>query len=159
MKLLVATALFATLATTWLTSGATGIAVVDDEPSIRARNIPVETQQGRDRGQPVEAIMLAKLNAAERVLEGLVTHDMDRVRSAAETMKLMSLDPPAGWEKDGNDDDEVYEHFRMEFMRQSARLEQMAADGNMAGAAYYQQNLTATCIACHDYIRDYQQNK
>ncbi len=42
----------------------------------------------------------------------------------------------------------------MEFMRQTARLEEEALKENLAGAAYFQQNLTATCIACHDYIRD-----
>jgi hypothetical protein len=42
----------------------------------------------------------------------------------------------------------------MEFMRQAARLENEAKKENLAGAAWFQQNLTATCISCHEYIRD-----
>lgn len=120
--------------------------------------IPVEGRQERIVKQPVGPLMLAKLSHAHRILEGLVTHDYSRIEESAGAMKLMSLDPPSGWEKNDTDD-EVYEHFRMEFMRQAARLEKMAQEKNMAGAAYYQQNLTATCIACHDYIRDYELNR
>ncbi|MBL8817527.1 MAG: hypothetical protein JNL58_15990 [Planctomyces sp.] len=127
------------------------------EAQDRVTPIPVESSQERIIKQPVGPLMLAKLSNAQRVLEGLVTHDYKRIADAAGAMKLMSLDPPSGWEK-GDTDDEVYEHFRMEFMRQAARLEKMAQEENMAGAAYYQQNLTATCIACHDYIRDFELN-
>jgi len=42
----------------------------------------------------------------------------------------------------------------MEFMRQAARLQEEAKKEHLAGGAYFQQNLTATCIACHQYIRD-----
>ncbi len=101
----------------------------------------------------VELLMEAKLKEAEKILKGLVTHDFDQIAKSAESLKLMSLKPPHGWEKK-TDDDEVYEHFRSEFMRQAARLEEEARNKHLAGAAYFQQNLTATCIACHDYIRD-----
>lgn len=120
----------------------------------RVTPIPSQSDQVPAVRQPVGPLMQAKLGHAQRVLEGLVTHDFDRISAAAKAMKLMSLDPPSSWGRD-KDDDEVYEHFRMEFMRQSARLEKMAHEQNLPGAAYLQQNLTATCIACHDYIRDY----
>ena len=97
--------------------------------------------------------MEAKLDYAEKKFAGLVTHDFDQVAKSAESLKLMSLSHPRGWEKK-EDDDEIYDHFRMEFMRQAARLEEEARKENLAGAAYFQQNLTATCIACHDYIRN-----
>ena len=119
----------------------------------RVTPIPVETGKRPSPGQSVGPLMMAKLENAQRILEGLVTHDSERIATAAAALKLMSLDPPEGWNKrDG--DDEVYDHFRVEFMRQAARLEKLAREKNMAGAAWYQQNLTATCIACHDYIRD-----
>lgn len=124
----------------------------------RVTPIPVQSAKESTGRQPVGPLMQAKLGHAQRVLEGLVTHDLDRIASAAAAMKLMSLDPPRDW-KQSEGDNEVYEHFRMEFMRQSARLEKMAKEQNLAGAAYYQQNLTATCIACHDYIRDYESSR
>lgn len=147
----------------WLgISGALCATVWSCWPSSQAQErvtpIPVDEKGTRETRQPVGPLMLAKLSNAQRVLEGLVTHDYDRIAAAAGAMKLMSLDPPEGW-KDDAQEDEIYEHFRMEFMRQAARLEKTAEEKNMAGAAYYQQNLTATCIACHDYIRDYESQK
>lgn len=123
----------------------------------RVTPIPVQVGSERNKTQQVGPLMMAKLTNAQRVLEGLVTHDFGRIGSAAQAMKTMSLEPPEGWEKSDNEGDrEVYEHFRMEFMREAAQLEKMAEQKNLAGAAWSQQNLTSTCIACHDYIRDYQ---
>ncbi|HQZ63673.1 MAG TPA: hypothetical protein PLY87_01300 [Planctomycetaceae bacterium] len=117
--------------------------------------IPVQVEElKRTQNQlSVEQLMEAKMEEAQKILKGLVTHDFDQIAESAEALKLMSLKPPRGWEKK-TDDDEVYEHFRSEFMRQAARLEEQARNKHLAGAAYFQQNLTATCIACHDYIRD-----
>jgi hypothetical protein len=117
--------------------------------------IPVQVESRRKATtQPnVESLMQAKLEDAEKILAGLMTHDFEQIATSAESLKMMSLKPPKNWAKKA-DDDEVYEHFRMEFMRLSARLEEEARKKNLAGAAWFQQNLTATCIACHDYIRD-----
>lgn len=115
--------------------------------------IPVNRPPGVFRGRDVDQLMQAKLDRAEQILRGLVVHDLVAVKESAEALKLMSLDPPRGW-KHKPGDDEVYEHFRTEFMRLAARLEQEAAAERMAGAAWFQQQLTAACVTCHDYIRD-----
>lgn len=149
-----AACIFTTLLASAAAAGATSVMSDDVTP------IPVEVENRRkggdkkpDNGSRVETLMEAKLDYAEKILAGLVTHDFDQVARSAESLKLISLSHPHGWEKK-EDDDEIYDHFRMEFMRQAARLEEEARKENLAGAAYYQQNLTATCIACHDYIRD-----
>ncbi len=133
-------------------------------PSLTAQDrvtpIPVRVGSERSAVREVGPLMMAKLTNAQRVLEGLVTQDFERIASAAQAMKTISLDPPEGWENPEDEGDkEVYEHFRMEFMREAAELEKMAQQKNLAGAALCQQNLTSTCIACHDYIRDYQRNQ
>jgi hypothetical protein len=117
--------------------------------------IPVQIEGRRkpESGPRVETVMEAKLEHAQKILGGLVTHDFEQIAASAESLKLISLSHPRGWEKRA-EDDEVYEHFRMEFMRQAARLENEAKKENLAGAAWFQQNLTATCISCHEYIRD-----
>lgn len=115
--------------------------------------IPVQVEPRRPKIQNMENLMEAKLENSEKILRGLVTHDFDQVRKAAEELKMMSLKPPKDWKSKDNDN-EVYEHFRMEFMRLASRLEQEAEHQRLAGAAWFQQQLTATCIACHDYIRD-----
>ncbi len=123
----------------------------------QVERIPVTPDDTKSEVQPVKPLMQAKLVHAQRVLEGLVTHDFKRVESSANSLKQMSLDPPKGFApKEGDADSEVYEHFRTEFLRVSARLEEQAQKKNPEGVAYMQQNLTATCVACHDYIRDYE---
>jgi hypothetical protein len=132
-------------------AGFSAIGASDDE--VVPIPVQVEGRKKAEKQSSVESLMQAKLEDAEKILAGLVLHDFEQIADSAESLKMMSLKPPAGWENNG-DDDEVYEHFRMEFMRLAARLEEEAGKKNLAGAAWFQQNLTATCIACHDYIRD-----
>ncbi|MCA9034703.1 MAG: hypothetical protein KDA91_06210 [Planctomycetaceae bacterium] len=135
-----------------LTSG-TLLTNSDSDAQDRVTPIPNSIPQRRSQ-EGVESLMHAKLSHSHQILDGLVNHDFDSVELAAGDLKKMSLDPPDGWKR--NDaDGEVYEHFRMEFMRQAAQLERAAREKNLSGAAWYQQNLTATCIECHNYIRDY----
>lgn len=136
-----------------LMAAVVGIALAGSGFQDRVVPIPVNRPSGAARGQAVDELMQAKLDRAEQILRGLVTHDFGAVKESAEALKLMSLDPPKGW-KHKPGDDEVYEHFRTEFMRLAARLEQEAAGERMAGAAWFQQQLTAACVTCHDYIRD-----
>ena len=100
--------------------------------------------------------MQAKLSHAHQVLEGLVTHDFKSIEKAAAALSKINLTPPPDLNKAGDrTDEQVYEHFRMEFARLAGQLERHARREELAATAYVQQNLTATCIACHDYIRDY----
>ncbi len=104
--------------------------------------IPVEGRQERIVKQPVGPLMLAKLSHAHRILEGLVTHDYPRIEESAGAMKLMSLDPPSGWEK--NDTTTRCTSISDGVHAAGRASGKMAQEKNMAGAAYYQQNLTAT---------------
>ena len=76
--------------------------------------IPVRDESKRlpEKNPRAEDVMAAKLDHAEQILAGLVTHDFEKIARSAESLR------------------------------------------NLAGAAYFQQSLTATCIACHDYMRD-----
>lgn len=117
--------------------------------------IPVEVDPPKkaENDVPLHDIMDSKLRYSEKILAGLVTHDFKLIAKSAESMKLIGLRRPEHLEKK-SEEGEVYEHFRMEFTRQAARLEEEAKKEQLAGAAYFAQHLTATCVACHDYIRD-----
>ncbi len=100
-----------------------------------------------------KVFMGAKLTATQEVLEGLLTRDFDRIGEAAESLRDVALTtPPAQVRKDF--DAEVYDHFRHEFLRLSAQLHTLAEEKNLEGTAYVHQNLTSTCIGCHEYVRD-----
>ena len=49
----------------------------------RVTPIPVQVGSERNKAQPVGPLMMAKLTNAQRVLEGLVTQDFERIGSAA----------------------------------------------------------------------------
>lgn len=117
--------------------------------------IPVEVESRRkaENEVPLDDLMDSKLRYSEKILAGLVTHDFALIAKSAESMKLIGLRHPKNHDK-REEDGEVYEHFRMEFMRLASRLEEEAKKEHLAGTAYFAQNLTATCVACHDYIRD-----
>lgn len=123
----------------------------------QVKQIPVTVEDdATGAGADTKLLMQAKLVHAERVLEGLVTQDFAAIEKAAAGLSSISLSPPPDLNKAGDKTDaQVYEHFRMEFARLAGQLESNARRKELAATAYVQQNLTATCIACHDYIRDY----
>ena len=107
------------------------------------------------RSEDTQVRMQVKLVHAQKILEGLVTQNFEEIEVAAAAMSRISLSPPPDINKAGDKTDrQVYEHFRMEFARLSGQLEGHARRRELEATAYVQQNLTATCIACHDYIRD-----
>lgn len=119
--------------------------------------IPVTADDAKGKiPEDTRLTMQSKLLQAQRVMEGLVKRDFEAIEEAAGILKQISLSPPPSLQRAGDDSDEaVYEHFRLEFARLVGRLESNARRKEPEATAYVQQNLTATCIACHDYIRDY----
>jgi len=97
--------------------------------------------------------MHAKLEHSQQVFAGLVTKDFKKIERGAEALMLTSLGTPKV-KPDRKRNDEVFEHLKLEFLRLSGQLKQMASDKNLEGAAYVSEKLNATCIACHQYLRD-----
>lgn len=101
----------------------------------------------------VQVLMQAKLSHSQRILEGLVTQDFAAIEKSASGLTRISLTTPDNIrDSDDPTDLEVYEHFRLEFIRLAGRLERHAANSQLEATAYVQQNLTSTCIACHDHM-------
>jgi hypothetical protein len=95
-------------------------------------------------------IMLEKLHAAQNVLTALVMRDGESIASSGH--KLAALCKADAWHHVENDP--VYTHFSVEFQRQAEHLARMGEAKNLEGAAYVYQGLTATCVACHEHVRD-----
>jgi hypothetical protein len=95
------------------------------------------------------ALMKAKLDRSQNVLEGLLRKDFKKVAQGAREMKRIS--EAAEWPRAR---DNVYEHFSAEFRRQCNRLESLANNGNHEGATFLYLQMTTTCIHCHDHVRD-----
>ncbi len=124
------------------------------QPSDETKRVkPIPVEVGANPKKDVRPFMLAKLTNSQRVFEGLVMRDFVKIKQGAESLKLTSLAEPAS-PRGETQDDEVFDHFRTEFLRLAFKLEQMADAKNLEGAAYVAEKLNGTCIACHQYLRD-----
>lgn len=95
--------------------------------------------------------MAQKLPRMQKILEGLVRKDFEAIGDAASKLKEISLQAPSNIE--GNDiDNQLYDHFKLEFLRLTTQLEAMAKAKNPEGGAFVYQNLTSNCMACHSYL-------
>lgn len=108
--------------------------------------IPTETKQ-----DAVRRSMHEKSQQAQAILPALVMSDFDAIKEAAAKLKTISLQAPADIEGDDTEN-ELYQHFRLEFLRVTSQLEKMASDENLEGTAYAYEKLTANCLACHSYL-------
>lgn len=102
---------------------------------------------------PMKPFMHGKLDDFQAIMTSLVQRDFKKLEASSRSLRSRYVNRPQVNSKQ-EFDDEVYEHFGLEFMRLSARLTDMAKEENLEGAAFHYQNLTATCIACHDHLRD-----
>ena len=115
-----------------------------DVPQIR----PIPTVP---TGEAIRDSMHAKMQLMQKVLEGLVIRDYVQIRDAGASLKKVSLAAPA--QVDGGPiDNELYDHFKLEFLRLATQLQGMGEKENLGGAAFVYQNLTANCMACHSYL-------
>lgn len=111
---------------------------------------PQEPISGEPRiEEPIPGLMLAKLASSQAIVAGLVSKDFDQIRRGAKDM--VRICDASEWE--GNTD-EVYAHHRHELRRQAIKLNQMAQDQNLDGAAYIYTQTVSTCITCHQHCRD-----
>ncbi|MCA8996588.1 MAG: hypothetical protein KDA80_06380 [Planctomycetaceae bacterium] len=115
-------------------------------PAEDVKPIPTETVE-----EEIQKAMRAKLTISQDILNGLVTRDFELIQQAAGELKKVSLNAPEHIEGDETDN-ELYKHFRLEFLRINTLMEDMAKDENVEGAAFAYQSLTANCLACHSYL-------
>lgn len=118
----------------------------------KAQRIPVEIPEPK-KPPKVKSFMKVKETGAHRILSGLVNRDFATIKKEAHALKWVSLDSPKGHSTD-EVENKIYQHFRLDFARLAGKLEKMAEQKNLEGAAYVYQNLTSTCISCHNHLRD-----
>ncbi len=111
---------------------------------------PGKSQTAREVIDETDSFMRKKLVLSREILSGLVLADFEMIETAAE--KIGALSQHAQWQIVR--DDPVYNHFTIEFQRIAKQLSLRAKQKNLDGAAYANDHLIATCIACHKHIRD-----
>jgi hypothetical protein len=115
------------------------IARSDDDPQERAG--------GRD-DIPLRDFMRQKLDASNKILEGLVLEDPALIKEGAEVLNEMSTA-----EKWRVQNDALYREFSADFRRVTASLVEAADEGDNDQAALKWMDATMSCIECHRYVR------
>jgi hypothetical protein len=97
----------------------------------------------------VKKLMQAKLEHAQKVLEGIALNDFKKIEKNAE--ELMVISKSAEWRPLKTPTYEVYSN---EFRRITGELIKNAKKKNVDGAALNYVNLTLTCVKCHKHVRE-----
>jgi hypothetical protein len=115
--------------------------------------LPAATHRSGVAAQPakskVSKFMRAKLEAAQNVLDGLVTEDYGKIEKGAEKMIVMSK--AADWQVIQGP---TYAQYSSEFRRAAERLVKRAKAKQLDSAALSYMHVTMTCINCHKYVKN-----
>ena len=96
----------------------------------------------------VRPFMRMKLEASNKIPEGLATDDFRLVREGAQTLHKMS-----SAEKWRVSNDVLYRQYSAEFSRDAERLLEKANERNLDGATLAWVECTMSCVRCHKYAR------
>jgi hypothetical protein len=115
--------------------------------------LPTLHGHGQDKDKPepkkVSELMRRKLEASQKVLEGVALNDFKLIGRNAE--ELIQISKATEWKVVRTPQ---YEVFSNEFRRNADALVQNAKDKNSDGAALTYVEMTLTCVKCHKYVRE-----
>jgi hypothetical protein len=94
-------------------------------------------------------LMQRKLQASQKVLEGVALGDFDKIGKSAE--ELLTLSKLAEWRVVKTP---RYDMFSSEFQRAAETLMKNAKDKILDAASLTYVELTLTCVKCHKYVRE-----
>jgi hypothetical protein len=94
-------------------------------------------------------LMRQKLEASQKVLEGIALNDFDRIGKQAD--ELTAISKRAEWRVLKTP---KYELYSNDFQRIAGDLAKSAKDKNIDAAALNYVDLTLTCVKCHKYVRE-----
>ena len=96
----------------------------------------------------VQALMRDKLTHMQKVLDGLVTDDYEKIADEAEMLRIIGL--AASWQADKS---EEYKLHSRRYARLTSNLGAAAKQNNRDASLLQYLQLNITCVDCHDYIR------
>ncbi|MGQ0636801.1 MAG: hypothetical protein ACT4QC_19500 [Planctomycetaceae bacterium] len=130
------------VAATWLAKSPETIAA--DKANPAARNEP---QAGRKAA--LKAFMRKKLAASQNVLEGLAVEDFDLILQGTKQLKATGAAAEFMAHNDA-----LYAEYAGDFRRVVERMERLAKESKLDGAALAYVDLTLNCVECHKYVRN-----
>jgi len=125
----------------WLSAGPTTAAPATPVPAV-------QNEQPEPKKTPLQLFMRKKLEATQKILEGLVIEDFEMISQGAKQLKSISAAADFVVVKEA-----MYTQHADEFRRVVDRLEKQAREKRLDGAALANMDLTLSCIECHRFVR------
>ncbi|MFN0050751.1 MAG: hypothetical protein ACKV0T_01080, partial [Planctomycetales bacterium] len=146
-KRLCATLLFASLAVAlaWWQGGVLHRADGQDKKSDKSD----EPEQNNAKKAGLKNFMRKKLDASQKVLEGLAVEDFDLISQGAKQLKATSAAADFMVHNDP-----LYGQHADDFRRIAARLEKAGKEQRLEGAALAYMDMTMSCVECHKFVRN-----
>lgn len=119
---------------------------VADEPKAA---VDVVATAPQDTESPLSGFMHAKLDASNRILEGLVIDNMKKVKSGADA--LLQMSDAEQWRASN---DMLYLQHSRTFRESVTALQEKAGRGSVDGVALAWMDVTLNCIRCHEWVRN-----
>jgi hypothetical protein len=109
-------------------------------------------RQGAGQTPPTRReLMRTKLEASQKILEGLTLEDYALITKGAKALRALSQ--AAEWEVPTIPNANEYVIYTGEFQRLADELSRKAKDKNLDGATLAYFRLTSSCVNCHKYVR------
>ncbi len=108
-----------------------------------------EIGKRREVPDSVKQLMRRKLQASQKVLEGVAIKDFELIAKYAKELKEISEE--AQWKVIKTN---RYEIYSKDFREITDSLVSHAKDQNLDAAALDYVDLTLTCVKCHKYVRE-----
>ena len=110
--------------------------------------LTASTAYSEPKDDDIRVFMRAKLTSSQKLLEGLVTEDFERIQKGAAEMKMLSK--AKSWP---TADDKVYNHHNTAFQMHCDKIVKLAKEKNLEGVKFTYLQLTTSCVDCHSYVR------
>lgn len=121
-----------------------GIATSQDRTN---KQKPPAVQEARPTREQ-SLFMRRKLDASNKILEGLLTEDSELIKKGAES--LMEMSKAELWQVRN---DAMYKQFSAEFQQSAKKLMESADKDSTDAAALKWIDTTLKCIECHKFVR------
>lgn len=121
----------------------------DSSSSKKTRNDDPAPAKNEDPKPALRSFMRQKLDASNKILEGLVTDNLAAVGEGADA--LMQMSSEAKWRVSN---DVLYRRYSTEFISAVGELKDTAQAGNADGAALAWMSATMRCLKCHEWVRN-----
>ena len=119
------------------------------QPAVPPPMIDTKPKSAVERTADLQKFMRKKLDASNRILEGLTTENSELVKSGADELATMS--EAAQWRVSK---DVMYRQFSDDFQRATQALGDSAKAADLDKALVRWMDVTMQCIDCHRFVRD-----